>query len=215
MQMLRATLFAAALAGPGALPGGAQDRAGEFDYYVLALSWSPNWCAREGDARGAAQCDARHDHGWVLHGLWPQFEDGWPEFCAATRRGPTRAENAAMADIQGSGGLAAYQWRKHGTCSGLSGRDYHRLAREAYGRVARPALLRRLTDTVRLPADVIEAAFLEANPGWTADMVTITCADGGIAEARLCLARDLAPRVCAPDTRRDCTLPNAAFAPVR
>lgn len=55
--------------------------AGEFDYYVLALSWSPNWCKLEGDSKGSAQCDPKNDHGWVLHGLWPQNERGWPSYC--------------------------------------------------------------------------------------------------------------------------------------
>lgn len=48
------------------------ERAGDFDYYVLSLSWSPTWCALEGDERGSPQCDADRDLGWVLHGLWPQ-----------------------------------------------------------------------------------------------------------------------------------------------
>lgn len=200
----------------GAAP--AQDRthrAGDFDYWVLALSWAPSWCAREGDTRDAAACDAGSGADWTLHGLWPQHDTGWPEFCATDRQGPSRRDNDAMADIQGSGGLAGYQWRKHGACSGLTGRDYHRLAREAYGRVNRPALLRQLTDPLRLPASVIEAAFLEVNPDWTPDMLTITCADGAIAEARLCLTRDLDPRPCGADVARDCTLDRALFLPLR
>ena len=52
------------------------EKAGEFDYYVLALSWTPTWCALEGDARGSEQCDASKDFGWTLHGLWPQFHQG-------------------------------------------------------------------------------------------------------------------------------------------
>ena len=65
---------------------------GQFDYYVLALSWSPNWCAREGDARRSDQCDPRHDHGWVLHGLWPQYHKGWPSFCQTIER-PTLSQH--------------------------------------------------------------------------------------------------------------------------
>lgn len=212
--LIGAVLSVLLLAGTASAEGRA-DRAGDFDYWVLALSWQPSWCAREGDARGADTCDTGSGAGWTLHGLWPQYETGWPEFCDTDRRGPSRRDNDQMADIQGSGGLAAYQWRKHGACSGLSGRDYHRLAREAYSRVNRPALLRQLTDPVRLPASVIEAAFLESNPGWTADMLTITCRDGAIAEARLCLSRDLTPRDCALDVARDCTLDRALFPPLR
>ena len=64
------------------------ERAGDFDYYVLALSWSPNWCALEGDARDAEQCD--EDFGWVVHGFWPQYEAGWPSYCPTSMRAPSR-----------------------------------------------------------------------------------------------------------------------------
>lgn len=57
------------------------ERAGDFDYYVLSLSWSPNWCATTGDHRESEQCDPARDLGWVVHGLWPQYESGWPSYC--------------------------------------------------------------------------------------------------------------------------------------
>ncbi|WP_158966726.1 ribonuclease T2 family protein [Chachezhania sediminis] len=197
------------------LPGRADERAGVFDYYVLSLSWSPNWCLREGDAKGSDQCGPRHDHGWILHGLWPQFERGWPSHCRTTERAPGKAMTAAMADIMGTAGLAWHEWKKHGTCSGLSAADYFALSRQAYASVERPEVLRRLTGPVRLPASVVEEAFLEVNPGWEPDMLTITCTDGAIAEARLCLTKDLEPRACAPDAQRDCTLKDALLTPVR
>ncbi|WP_300515414.1 ribonuclease T2 [Aliiroseovarius sp.] len=191
------------------------DRAGEFDYYVLALSWSPNWCAIEGDARGAEQCAGDRDFGWVLHGLWPQYERGWPSYCRSGFGAPSRARSGAMADIMGSGGSAWYQWKKHGTCSGLSPEDYYALARLAYEGVTRPPVLRKLTDPVRLPASVIEEAFLQSNPGLARDMITVTCRDGRIQEARLCLTRDLEPRRCGADVIRDCTMERALLDPVR
>lgn len=187
--------------------------AGDFDYYVLALSWSPNWCALEGDARDAEQCE--EDFGWVVHGLWPQYEDGWPAYCPTAERSPSRALTAAQADIFGAGGAAWYQWKKHGVCSGLSADKYFRFAREAFARVNRPEVLDKLDRAVRLPADVIEQAFLEANPGWEPDMVTITCRDGHIQEARVCFTRGLEPRACGDDVVRDCTLDDALFQPVR
>src|SRR5690606_37710233 len=73
----------------------AQDVAGEVDYYVMALSWSPNWCAPQVDARGSPQCDGSTDFGWVLHGLWAQHEDGWPQDCRTVERDPSRSETAA------------------------------------------------------------------------------------------------------------------------
>ena len=191
------------------------EKAGEFDYYVLSLSWSPNWCATEGDARGSDQCHPRHDHGWVLHGLWPQYHRGWPAFCRTVEAPPTRGMTAEMTDIMGSPGLAWHQWKKHGTCSGLSAHDYFALSRRAYATVNRPEIFRKLDREVKLPASVVEQAFLQANPGWSRDMLTITCKDGHIHEARLCLSRDLKPVPCGRDTIADCPLKDAVFAPVR
>ena len=187
------------------------ERAGEFDYYVLSLSWSPNWCSLEGRERGSPQCDADADFGWVLHGLWPQFERGWPSYCLTGERDPSRRETAAMADIMGTSGLAWHQWKKHGRCSGLSSEDYFAVSRLAYERVNRPEVFRKLERDVTLPASLIEEAFLQANPTWAPDMLTITCKSGAIQEARLCLTRDLEPRICGSDVIRDCTMQNALF----
>ncbi|GFE51156.1 ribonuclease T(2) [Roseobacter cerasinus] len=199
-----------------ALPLAAQEhRAGVFDYYVLSLSWSPSWCALEGDARGSEQCDARHDHGWILHGLWPQYARGYPEYCQTSARAPSRRMTGEMADIMGTSGLAWHQWKKHGTCSGLEAADYYALSREAYARVTRPPVFRRLETAVRVPPSVVEEAFLEANPGLGPYGITITCRQGHIQEARICLTRDLEPRVCGADLRHDCTADNALFTPIR
>ncbi|MGZ2259230.1 ribonuclease T2 family protein [Roseobacter sp. A03A-229] len=199
-----------------ALPLAAQDhRAGEFDYYVLSLSWSPNWCALEGDARGSEQCEPRHDHGWILHGLWPQYERGYPEYCRTSARAPSRPMTAEMSDIMGTSGLAWHQWKKHGTCSGLEAADYYTLSRDAYGRITRPPVFRQLDKVVRLPASVVEEAFLEANPDLSAKGITITCRQGHIQEARICLTRDLELRTCGPDVLLDCSSPSALFTPIR
>ena len=198
-----------------ALPLPAQDRAGDFDYYILSLSWSPNWCALEGDERRAPECEAGAGFGWILHGLWPQRERGWPEWCADTGRNPSRRDTAAMADVMGSGDLAWYQWRKHGRCAGLSSPDYFALARDAYEQVQRPEVLRRLTREVTLPATLIEDAFLEANPDLSADQITVTCRQNRIQEVRICLTRDLDYRRCGEDVIRDCTALSAGFAPLR
>ena len=209
--MLRIFMLFAVLAAPLR----AQDASGDFDYYVLALSWSPNWCALEGDARASPQCDAEADFGWVLHGLWPQYEDGWPADCRHTFHNPSRTDTAAMADIMGTSGLAWHQWNKHGSCSGLSPDDYFALSRLAFERVEKPEVLRRLTTPVTLPATLIEDAFMRDNAGLDADEITITCRAGRIQEARICLTRDLEPRTCGADVSRDCTLDDALFDPVR
>ena len=202
----------------GLLWGGtahAQDVAGAFDYYVLSLSWSPNWCAIEGDARNSPQCDESEDFGWILHGLWPQYERGYPADCNTIFRNPSRRQTGDMADIMGTSGLAWYQWKKHGTCSGLSAQGYMDLSREAYGRVTRPEVFRQLDTSVKLPASIVEEAFLKANPKLERDMITITCKQGYIEEVRLCLSRDLDPVPCGRDVIRDCTAKDALFDPIR
>lgn len=193
-----------------ALPATAQNRAGDFDYYVLALSWQPTWCALEG--QGSEQCET--PAGWTLHGLWPQFERGWPSDCASTTRDPSRSETNAMADIMGSGGLAWYQWKKHGRCAGLDPSDYFARARDAYETVVRPETLRRLESAVQLPAEVVEEAFLRDNPGLSDAGLTLTCKGRYVQEVRICLTRELEPRDCAPDVSRDCSLSDALLLPI-
>ena len=181
------------------------ERAGAFDYYVMSLSWSPNWCAMEGDAREAGQCAARQGFGWTLHGLWPQNERGWPSYCRTEAGDPSRGQTGAMADIMGSGGLAWHQWKKHGRCAGLSADGYFALSRQAYDGITRPPVFRKLPDAVQVRASVVEEAFLQANPALTADGITISCKQGYITEARICLTKDLAPRRCGADVIRDCS----------
>jgi ribonuclease T2 len=212
--MRRILILVAALCWSGAVKAEGE-RAGDFDYYVLSLSWSAAWCALEGDARDDPQCDAGRDLTFVLHGLWPQYEDGWPSYCRTVERDPTRSETAAMADIMGGAGYAFYQWKKHGRCAGLSAPAYFRTARQAYDSIRIPALFEKVDEPLTLPASVIEAAFLEANPGLTRDQITITCKDGLIQEARICLSSDLTSRRCGDDVIRDCRLQDAVLEPVR
>lgn len=207
-----ARIFALLLA---LLPGTARTEgtAGEFDYYILSLSWSPTWCRLEGEAEGSPQCDA--DFAWVLHGLWPQHEEGWPEYCQTAFAPPSRRMTADMADVMGTSGLAWHQWRKHGVCTGLPPADYFALSREALARVVWPKVLAQLDREVTLPAAVVEEAFTEENPGLDPDEVTITCRSGMIQEARICLTRDLEFRRCGADAIRDCTLDDALLLPAR
>ncbi len=191
------------------------ETAGDFDYYVMALSWSPTWCALEGDRRGSPQCDRDADHGWILHGLWPQYEDGWPSYCPTNARNPSRSDTRNEADLFGTSGNAWHQWNKHGRCTGLTADDYYSLSREAYERITRPGIFRKLEDPIRLPAAVVEQAFLEENEQLEADQITITCKSGRIQEARICLTRDLELRTCGRDVIRDCTMTDALFDPIR
>ncbi|WP_309666009.1 ribonuclease T2 [Tabrizicola sp.] len=212
MRHLILTLAALCWAGAARAEG---EAAGEFDYYVMSLSWSSAWCALEGDARDDPQCDAGRGLTFVLHGLWPQFEAGWPAYCRTVERDPSRAETAAMADIMGGAGPAFYQWKKHGRCAGLSSADYFQTARAAYDSIAIPDLFKQVSRDLTLPASVIEAAFLDSNPDLSPDQITITCDDGLIQEARICLTKALEPQRCGSDVIRDCRLSDAVLEAVR
>lgn len=172
-----------------------------FDYYVLALTWTPTWCQTDGgpeDARRGGQCDPARDLGFTLHGLWPQdAAGGWPEYCDTDARDPSRRETAAMADVMGSGGLAWYQWKKHGRCSELEPEDYFAASRRVYEALSLPA------PPAGASPGAIEAAFLKANPALSSDGVIVTCGGGQLQEIRICLTPDFMPRACGQDVQED------------
>ena len=211
---MRAFILAlAALLTP--LPLAARDVAGQFDYYVLALSWQPSWCASTGDGRDAPECDPGTGRDFSVHGLWPQYEDGWPDYCNTRERDPSRRESQMMADVMGSGGLAWHQWQKHGRCTGLSAANYYQATRDALAAIEIPAVFDDLSRDVSVPPPIIEEAFIEANPDLSRDGITISCRDYALTEVRICLTRDLQPRDCAPDSRRDCSLRSILMEQVR
>ena len=180
-----------------------EGRPGDFDFYVLALSWSPSWCATAEDAAESPQCDAGAGHGFVLHGLWPQFEQGYPEFCDAAE--PPSCELVdALLDIMPDRGLVAHQWRKHGSCSGLDPQAYFATARAAFEHIKIPARFDGPASDERLSAADIEMAFAGANPGILADGIAVICNDGLFEEVRICLTRDLAFRPCEEVDTRGC-----------
>ena len=77
-----AVWLAVAVADIAAAQDRRQNQPGQFDFYVLSLSWSPSFCEAAGE-RGTPpqqQCGAR-PYSFVVHGLWPQYERGFPEFC--------------------------------------------------------------------------------------------------------------------------------------
>ncbi|MEM8978013.1 MAG: ribonuclease T2 [Pseudomonadota bacterium] len=190
---------------------GEGERAGDFDYYVLALSWEPSFCELEGYAKGREQCD-RLD-GWTLHGLWPQNTTGWPSYCKTSERPPSRSQTRGQTALFGSSGSAWHQWKKHGSCSGLSASAFYDLSQKAMDRITAPPVFLKLDREVKLPASVVEEAFLQANPALMADGVTVTCRSKRIQEVRICLTKDLEPRRCGRDVIRDCTLEDALFSP--
>ena len=212
MRLLWLALVAICL---GSVARAEGEKAGDYDYFVMSLGWSSNWCALEGDERNDPQCDTGRGLTWTLHGLWPQFEDGYPSYCRTGEGDPSRGDTAQMADIMGGSGLAFYQWKKHGRCSGMPAKTYYATMRQAYESVVIPPIFARISKDLVLPALVIEDAFIEHNPGLARDQITVTCKSGMIQEVRICLTPELTPRRCGADVIKDCTLKDAGLEAVR
>lgn len=194
-----------------AAPASAQPRdrrggtPGDFDFYVLALSWSPGFCELEGSGRNREQCAGGTGLGFVVHGLWPQYERGYPSDCGLSARGPSRLDMAAAEGVFPTESLARYQWRKHGSCSGASPRAYYADVRRARDRVSIPAEFAAPRRDRRYDALAIERAFAAANRGLRPDMMAVGCRRGLLQEVRICLTRDLRGfRTCPEVDRSGC-----------
>ncbi len=185
-----------------------------FDFYVLSLSWSPTWCAGNDAAGKTQQCRRGENNGFIVHGLWPQNDRGYPEFCSS--REPDRVpENLGrtVLDIIPSMGLVGHQWRKHGSCSGLGQKDYFAVTRAAFERIRIPAEPQR--GGTRLAPDAVEQAFIAANPGLDRKGVAVTCEDGRLAEVRICMTPDLSFRPCPEVDRAACRAKSIEQPPIR
>ncbi|PWB84181.1 MAG: ribonuclease T [Methylocystaceae bacterium] len=178
--------------------------AGDFDFYVLALSWSAGFCELEGRQKHRSQCDAGAGRGFVTHGLWPQYERGFPSDCdgAAT---PSRIALAHAADVYPDEGLARYEWRKHGRCSGKSPSDYFADVKRAKESVAIPLPFERPSVAQSFSPIDIQRAFVAANPRLRPGMLAVTCRKGVLQEVRICFSKDLREfRACPEVARQAC-----------
>lgn len=188
--------------------GPASVRADDFDFYVLALSWSPTYCASAGRNADPMQCRAAKPYRFIVHGLWPQHERGFPAFCRSGPRDAPREAVNSILDIMPSRGLARHEWRKHGTCSGLDPQAYFKTTRRAFDRVKIPPAFNSIADGNRMTPDAVETAFRLANPGLRNNAIAVDCANGRLKEVRICLTRDLGFRSCPAVDRRGCRAAN-------
>lgn len=191
------------------------DRPGAFDFYVLALSWSPTYC-ETADRPDARQCAPGRGLGFVVHGLWPQHERGYPQNCSAVERAPTRQAMEVAGSVYPSEGLARYEWRKHGTCSGLDPAAYFRAARDAREAVTVPDELKGGGSDRRMAPIEIARLFVAANRGLRPDMMQVSCARGALQEVRICFSKDLRGFTPCPDlARQNCRSRDIAVGAAR
>ena len=188
---------------------------GVFDYYLLSLSWSPAYCLSDPKA---AECNGPRRFGFIVHGLWPQNEKGWPGNCNVHQPVPD-AVVTNISDIMPARGLVYHEWSAHGTCSGLDPTGYFALIRRAYRGISIPAVLSGPKQAVEQSPDAIVQAFLRANPKLSAASVVVTCSGQDaprLREVHICLDRSLNPRGCSADASRgQCRADTLIVPPIR
>jgi ribonuclease T2 len=194
-----------------------QNTPGEFDFYVLALSWSPSFCeaASERGNSGRSQVQCSRPYSFVVHGLWPQYERGFPEYCQRPAPRLDRNIMTSMLDLMPAPGLIFNEWDKHGTCSGLGARGYFESIRKARAAVKIPEEFLQLSEEKTIAPGDLEAAFIKINPGLSPAAISVTCSSRRLSEVRICLSKDMQFRACDEIDRRACRRDEVVMPPVR
>jgi len=185
-----------------------QGKPGVFDYYLLTLSWSPEFCHSPAHADNP-ECQSGH-YGFVVHGLWPQYSEGYPENCS---NAPGLANPAEMADIMPDAALLAHEWTTHGTCSGLDAEGYFRQLRRAFDSVKVPARFAAPRENFSVAPQEVKSEFVEANPNFSAEDMTVSCGNNYLTSVSFCMTKDLKPTAC--QNLRDCRANVIRVPPVR
>jgi ribonuclease T2 len=195
-----------------------QNEPGKFDFYVLALYWSPSFCeASQERAPNRApdqQCGGR-PFSFVVHGLWPQYEHGFPAFCQVPAPRLERDIVGSMLDLMPSPRLIFHEWDRHGTCSGLSAHAFFETVRKARAVVKIPADFLELDKPVMVTPDEIVDAFVKANAGLPRGSIAVACDSKRLSEVRVCLNKDFSFHDCPEVTRRACKRDKIAMPAVR
>jgi ribonuclease T2 len=193
-----------------------RNQPGRFDFYVLSLSWSPSFC-KESEERGRSsneQCRGR-PYSFVVHGLWPQYERGFPRDCQVPAPRLSRELTTSMLDLMPALGLIYHEWDQHGTCSGLEAQAYFDLIRKARETVKIPESYTAPKTTLTVAPDEVEEAFVKSNPGLSRAAVSVTCGSTRLSEVRICMGKDLKFRDCDEIDRRACRRDKLLMPPVR
>jgi ribonuclease T2 len=170
---------------PQAAPSAQQN----FGFYLLNLSWSPEFCHSH---PAAAEC-SRH-LAFVLHGLWPQNTTGpFPQHCSDA---PGPQNPSDYSDLYPDAGLLRHEWQTHGTCSGLAPDAFFNLARQALHSVAIPAQLTSLDHQISMPPSDILNLFAKSNPSFPPDSLALSCGNNYLTAIEVCMNKNLQPISC-------------------
>jgi ribonuclease T2 len=211
----------------GLAPAAAQQRPqgepGKFDFYVLSLSWSPSYCdsvqerasARRSDARPDQQCDGGRPYAFVVHGLWPQYERGFPSWCQVPAPRIPRTLVDSMLDLMPSPQLVFHEWDRHGTCSGLSAQNFFAAVRQARSAINIPEAYAKLDRPITVTPGEVTENFLKANPQLSRDEIAVSCDRKRLTEVRICMSKDFAWRKCPDVIEKACKIDKVLMPAVR
>jgi ribonuclease T2 len=195
-----------------------QNAPGEFDFYVLSLSWSPSFCEeateRNPGGRPQPQCGER-PYAFVVHGLWPQYEKGFPEYCQVPAPRLSRGLVSSMLDLMPSPRLIFHEWDRHGVCSGQNASRYFEAVRKARATVKIPDQYIELSAPLTVTPQEVEEAFINANPGLTGAGILVSCSTRRLREIRICMTKELGFRECPEVEQRACRRDKLLMPPVR
>jgi ribonuclease T2 len=188
---------------------------GDFDFYVFSLSWSPGFCETPAGTRARDQCDAGANLGFVVHGLWPQYEHGFPSDCGPAARFPSRLALESAQGLYPTVGLARHEWQKHGTCSGKSPTDYFADVRRARDSVVIPAQFAAAKENQTWTPIDIARAFIAANARLRPGMLGVACANDVLQEVKICFSKDLRDfHACPEVSRQGCRVREISVPPI-
>lgn len=194
-------------------------RAGVFDYLVLSLSWSPTYCDGPGGRDDHQQCGPGRRFAFVVHGLWPQYNSGWPEYCDTRESWVPQALIDAMLDIMPSKRLIIHEWKKHGSCSGLTMADYFEATRLLFEKIRIPARYLSPQAPINTTPGQLVTDFVKTNRGLTHGMLSVQCGNARdrarLSELRICIDRRGNFRQCGVNEARHCRARTLVMPPVR
>jgi ribonuclease T2 len=190
---------------------GGQQGSASFNYYLLSLSWAPNYCASH-PTDSSSECQAGNHTAFVLHGLWPSSNDDpmKPLNCKPAR--PVASGIVQhMLEYFPDKGLIQHEWAKHGTCSGLSSAQYFDKVEQAFKAVQVPDRYKNLDHSQQISVKDLENDFAQANSA-PAKAFRLSCHAGQLVALEACLDKDLHYQAC-PASARECPSNQVKLAP--
>ena len=188
----------------------------DFDFYILALSWSPGFCDSEAADQTSDQCAVGAGQGFVVHGLWPENASRpYPADCDDKVYVPGAALRLTHG-VYPSEKLAIHEYRKHGSCTGLTPDVYFTAAKYARDHFTIPPLLQAPREPISTSPHEIETTLIAANPGLTSQNFALSCSNGELTDIRICIPKTLDGYVdCRRVASHSCHADSIIVAPLR